>query len=131
MENSQLLCTFAKKRHITETIDSIKETYSTVSKIFVLQNSDEENELYCTYNVFTTELKQKSFMKNTISIHRNKDTNTLYTINAVNELVMLLNDGDKDSSFKISWENYKNMIVTTNEDGLKKIPTKIFKVISI
>lgn len=102
-----------------------------MSKIFVLQNSDEENELYCTYNVFTTELKQKSFMKNTISIHRNKDTNTLYTINAVNELVMLLNDGDKDSSFKISWENYKNMIVTTNEDGLKKIPTKIFKVISI
>lgn len=64
-------------------------------------------------------------------MHRNKNTNTLYTINAVNEVVLLLNDGERDNNFKINWEHYKNMLMVTNETGLKKIPTKVFKIVTI
>ena len=92
---------------------------------------ENDTELLCTYNVLSSELKEKSFLRNTISVHRNKTTNTLYTINAVNEIVLLLNDGEKNINFKINWENYKNMILVTNEDGLKKIPTKVFKINTI
>lgn len=131
MENSQLLCTFTKKKYVNETTSTIEESYESVSKIFILQNTEDENELYCTYNVESNELREKSFLKNTISVHRNKLTNTLYTINAVNTIVLLLNDGNKDASFKIDWQNYSNSILVTNEDGLKKINTKIFKIITL
>lgn len=130
MENSQLLCTFTKKKHINETVAEIKNIYNSVNKLFILENTDSSSsEVYCTYNVLISEIKDKSFLKNTISIHRNKATNTLYTINSINELVMLLNDGNKDKNFKINWENYKNTLIVTNENGLKKISTKLLKII--
>jgi len=129
MEKTQLLCTFAKKRYLDETVDSVKSAYETVNKIFILQNCSEINELYLTYNVEVSELKQKSFLRSTISVHRNKGTNTLYTINAINSIVVLLNDGVKDPAYKIDWENYRNTILVTNEEGLKQIKTKIFKIL--
>lgn len=131
MENTQLLCTFTKKKYVNETLSQIEECYTSVSKIFILENVDDGNDLYCTYNVENRELQEKSFLKNTISVHRNKSTNTLYTINAVNSIVLLLNDGNKDASFKIDWEKYKNCIMVTNELGLKRINTKIHKIISL
>lgn len=129
MENSQLLCTFSKKKNLNNIVSEIREMYKSVNKLFILENAESSSEIYCTYNVFKNEIKEKSFLRNTISIHRNKDTNTLYTINSINELVMLLNDGNKDINFKINWNNYRNMLIVTNENGLKKIPTKIFKII--
>lgn len=130
MENSQLLCTFTKKKYVTETVSTIQETYKSILKIFILQNIADAEELYCTYNADIDELKEKKFLKNTISIHRNKATNTLYSINAINTIILLLNDGNKDSSFKIDWEKYKNTLMVTNESGLNRINTKIYKIIS-
>lgn len=131
MEKSQLLCTFTRKSYIDELLLNIINTYTTTNKIFVLQNTSDENEMYCTYNVSYLELQEKSFLKNTISVHRNKSTNTLYTINSINTMVSLLNDGIRDTSFKIDWELYRNMLIVTNESGLKKINTKIFKIVTL
>lgn len=131
MENTQLLCTFSRKKLVDETLSTIKQTYKSVSKVFILENIENDHEVLCTYNVLSSELKEKSFLRNTISVHRNKNTNTLYTINAVNEVVLLLNDGERDNNFKINWEHYKNMLMVTNETGLKKIPTKVFKIVTI
>lgn len=131
MENTQLLCTFSRKKLVDETLSTIKQTYKSVSKVFILENIKNDHEVLCTYNVLSSELKEKSFLRNTISVHRNKNTNTLYTINAVNEVVLLLNDGERDNNFKINWEHYKNMLMVTNETGLKKIPTKVFKIVTI
>jgi len=127
MEKTQLLCTFTKRRYVNSLIDEINSAY-VVEKVFVLINCDDDNEFYLTYNVSVEELKEKSFLRNTISVHRNKSTNTLYTINAINSVIMLLNDGVKDINFKIPWENYRNSILVTNEEGFKKINTKIFKI---
>ena len=70
-------------------------------------------------------------VKNTISLHRKKITNTLYTINALNELIMDINNGILDTSYQVPWDVYKNTILITNKDGLSRIPTRILKIINL
>ena len=70
-------------------------------------------------------------VSNTISLHRKKHTNTLYTINALNELIKNLNNGVLDTKFPVPWENFRNMILVVNSDGLNRISTRIYKIISI
>ena len=131
--NTQLLCTFTTKSQLDETVDKIKSAYDIAfKKIYVLQNEKEVNELVCTYNV---DLEQGSVdynaVENTISLHRKKHSNTLYTINALNECIKNLNNGVLDPKFMIPWENFKNTLLVTNTEGLNRIPTRIYKIIKI
>ena len=129
---TQLLATFTTKEHLDDTIDSIQEAYIIVfNKIYVLQNEDSTEEQICTYNVDTKEAVDYNKVKGTISLHRKKHSNTLYTINALNEIVANLNNGIVDSKFTVPWENFKNMLLVTNTDGLNKINTRIYKIIKI
>ena len=129
---TQLLATFTTKEHLDDTIDSIKRAYSIVfNKIYILQNEDNVNELICTYNVDTKEAIDYNKVKGTISLHRKKHSNTLYTINALNEVVANLNNGVIDSKFIVPWENFKNTLMVTNSEGLNKISTRIYKIIKI
>ena len=129
---TQLLATFTTKEHLDDTIDSIKRAYSIVfNKIYILQNEDNVNELICTYNVDTKEAIDYNKVKGTISLHRKKHSNTLYTINALNELIADFNNGVVDKSFPIPWENFKNMVLVTNSEGLNRISTRIYKIISV
>ena len=129
---TQLLATFTTKDNLDDTIDSIKRAYSIVfNKIYILQNEDNVNELICTYNVDTKEAIDYNKVKGTISLHRKKHSNTLYTINALNEVVANLNNGVIDSKFVVPWENFSNMLMVTNSEGLNKISTRIYKIINI
>ena len=129
---TQLLATFTTKIYLDGIIDKIKTTYPIVfDKIYVLQNEEKIKELICTYNVDMTQSVDYNSVENTISLHRKKHTNTLYTINALNEVVMNMNNGVKDPNTIVPWENYKNSILVTNADGLNKINTRIFKIIKI
>ena len=129
---TQLLATFTSKIYLDGIVDKIKSTYPIVfDKIYVLQNEEKTKELICTYNVDITQSVDYNAVENTISLHRKKHTNTLYTINALNEVVMNMNNGVKDPNTIVPWENYKNSILVTNADGLNKINTRIFKIIKI
>ena len=129
---TQLLATFTSKVYLDGIVDKIKATYPIVfDKIYVLQNEEKIKELICTYNVDMTQSVDYNSVENTISLHRKKHTNTLYTINALNEVVMNMNNGVKDPNTIVPWENYKNSILVTNADGLNKINTRIFKIIKI
>ena len=129
---TQLLATFTSKVYLDGIVDKIKATYPIVfDKIYILQNEDSTKELICTYNVDMTKSVDYNAIENTISLHRKKHTNTLYTINALNEVVMNMNNGVKDPNTIVPWENYKNSILVTNADGLNKINTRIFKIIKI
>mgnify|MGYP001569304038 FL=1 len=68
-------------------------------------------------------------MSDTILIHRKKESNSLYTINALNQLVKEENGGVLDKSFIIDWQKFRNSIILTNTEGTKKIQTRIFEVI--
>ena len=129
---TQLLCTFTSKRNIDNTINKIKESYKiTFNKIYILQNEDDIRELICTYNVDADESIDYNVVPNTISLHRKKHSNTLYTINALNEVIKNLNNGILDTGYQLPWENFRNMIMVTNSEGLNKINTRIFKIIEI
>ena len=129
---TQLLATFTTKTDLDTTIEKIKGAYTIAfSKIYVLQNENNINELICTYNVDLEKGADYNDVKGTISLHRKKHSNTLYTINALNEVVANLNNGLVDSKFIVPWENFKNTLMVTNSDGLNKIPTRIYKIIKI
>ena len=129
---SQLLCTFTTKKDIDSVVSDIKSEYSIMfNKIYVLQNENNINELICTYNVDTSNGVDYNAVGGTISLHRKKHSNTLYTINALNEVISNLNNGIVDSKFMVPWENFKNMLLVTNSEGLNKINTRIFKIINI
>ena len=126
---TQLLCTFTTKDGLDDIVKEITNAYTIVfGKVYVLQNEDNTNELICTYNVDTSQNVDYNKVNGTISLHRKKQTNTLYTINALNECIKNLNNGVMDSKFMIPWENFKNMLLITNSDGLNKINTRIYKI---
>ena len=126
---TQLLCTFTTKEELQNTLQDIRETYHIVyNYIYVLQNKGNLDELFITYNI-DTQYKPAYPLRDTILVHRKKQSNTLYTINALNELVKEENGGVLDKSFEIDWEKFKNSIIVTNSDGTKKISTRIFEVI--
>jgi hypothetical protein len=46
-------------------------------------------------------------------------------------LVEQLNNGKKDSDFRIPWENYNNTILVGAYGKLKKIKTKLIRIVNI
>ena len=126
---TQLLCTFTTKEELRDTLQTIRETYHIVyNYIYILQNKGNLDELFITYNI-DTQYQPTYPLRDTILVHRKKESNTLYTINALNELVKEENGGVLDKSFSIDWKKFKNSIIVTNTEGTKKISTRIFEVI--
>ena len=129
---TQLLCTFTTQHNLEQTIRDITKNFKIIfEKIYVLQNEDKPKELICTYNIDKNDEVDFNAVKNTISLHRKKITNTLYTINTLNELIMEINNGILDTSYQIPWDIYKNMILISNKEGLSRIPTRILKIINL
>ena len=129
---SQLLCTFTTRKDLDDVVEDIKNSYEIFfNKIYVLQNENNVEELICTYNVNIENGVDYNKVEGTISLHRKKHSNTLYTINALNEVISELNNGVIDSKFLVPWENFKNTLMVTNSEGLNKINTRIFKIIKI
>ncbi len=125
---NKLICTFTSKEKLDETIKVIFDKYKVMhKKVFVLEIKDSD-ELAITYNIedkFTNDL-----LDDTILVHRKKESNTLYTINALNELIKSLNGGIVDTSYKINWKHYRNSILLTKHFDLQQLKTKIFKIVS-
>ena len=130
MERTHLLCTFAHRKDLALIADYIEKTYTLPEqKIFVFNNEDEPNELYCTYNVSARDDFNKA--QSTILIHRKKETNTLYTVNALNAIIRKANNGLLDKTFIIEWNLYQNSLLLTNGDALRRIKLELYKRIDI
>ena len=133
--NNKLFCTFTTLEELDSLIERLTSTYKIMyNKIFVLHIKS-NNEYVCTYNIdqgnSSSSLDQNQLPLNTIMVHRKKDTNTLYTINALNELIKKLNGGVVDTKFPIDWKHYKNCVLLTQHDELKQLNTKIHKIIEV
>ena len=137
---TQLLCTFCKldelvRDHLMDgnfikTCYQISEKYQVVSnKIFILENMEDEQQLILTYNVIEADLND--VLNSTISFHRKKQTNTIYTINALNKLIMEKNNGILDKRFRVDWEELENMVLVTAYGKLKKIPTQVKQILRL
>ena len=126
---NKLFCTFVRRRELDEAVERITTTYPILyNKIFVLSITD-RRDLAITYTPDTTE--RLPISEDTILMHRKKHTNTLYTINAMNIIIKMNNNGILDKSYQLNWELYKNTILLSNDDELNKLPTKVYKIISL
>lgn len=126
---TQLLCTFAETENLQDILQKIRENYKIVyNYIYVLQNKTNMDELYITYNI-DVEFKPDIQLENTILVHRKKQSNSLYTINALNQLIKEENGGVLDTNFSLDWDKFKNSIILTGATGIRKIPTRIFQKI--
>jgi len=127
--SNRLFCTFTTLDELDGLIGDITSKYKVMyDKIFVLHIKS-NGEFVCTYNVEQGNVSD--IPSNTILVHRKKDSNTLYTINALNELIKKLNGGVVDTRFPIDWQHYRNTILLTQHDELKQLKTKIYKIIEL
>jgi hypothetical protein len=125
---NKLFCTFTSPADLEDTVTTINRRYSILfSKIFVLE-SPQSDELICTYNIDTGNMTAAP-MSNTILLHRKKESNTLYTINALNTLIRTLNGGRLNKNFIVEWVSYKNCILLTNGLDIRRLDTAIHKII--
>jgi len=127
--NNKLFCTFTTLDGLEGLVSSLTSKYSIMyNKMFALYIKSND-EYVLTYNVDQGNISE--IPDNTILVHRKKDTNTLYTINALNELIKSLNGGVVDTKFPIDWQHYRNCILLTQHNELKQLNTKIHKIIEL
>ena len=88
----------------------------------------ENDEYVCTYNIDQGNITD--LPKNTILVHRKKETNTLYTVNALNEIIVEQNNGVLDKTFKLDWPRYENSFILTTNPGYKVVELKFFTRLS-
>ena len=127
--NNKLFCTFTDLDNLDTLIEEITSKYVIIyNKMFVLEivGSDE---YVVTYNVDQGNVH--TIPDNTILVHRKKESNTLYTINALNELIKKLNNGVVDTKYKVDWQHYRNCVLLTQHNELNQLNTKIHKIIEV
>jgi hypothetical protein len=123
------LCTFAHRKDIELIVDYISKSYTVSEKrIFVFSDAEKRAEVYVTYNV---EPDDYSKTPNTIMIHRKKETNTLYTVNALNAIIKKANNGILDKTFVINWPFYENSLLLTDGEELRHIHLDLHKRIDL
>ena len=129
--NNRLYCTFTTVDAYEEVANTIQTSYVILfDKLFVLESLDGKK-IMLTYNVDMDNSVTNSMMDNTILVHRKKQTNTLYTINALNEVIKSLNNGVLDKSFAVNWNDYRNCILLIQTDGFNRIDTKVKEIINL
>ena len=127
--NNKLFCTFTDLDNLDALIEDITSKYVIIyNKMFVLEIVGKD-EYVVTYNVDQGNVH--TIPENTILVHRKKESNTLYTINALNELIKKLNNGVVDTKYKVDWQHYRNCVLLTQHNELNQLNTKIHKIIEV
>ena len=127
--NNKLYCTFLQDEGVDEVVDRILEEHDILfNKIFVLVALDDDKTML-TYNIDGPVYNLQ--LQNTILVHRKKQTNTLYTINALNEVIKYLNGGVLDTTYQVDWSKFRNSLLLTRPGGFKKVRTRLKTIIEI
>ncbi len=135
-DRRNLLATFIQKEELENTLQKIKEYFKDQQplKIFQFKNVDDETKIILSYNVVLDDSKVFEYSKaipGTINLHRKKETNTIYSLNALNYIVKLeTGKEEKDIKHQIQWEDYRNCILISNKNtGFFKIRIELEKII--
>ena len=127
--NNKLYCTFLQDEGVNEVVDRILEEHDILfNKIFVLVALDDDKTML-TYNIDGPVYNLQ--LPNTILVHRKKQTNTLYTINALNEVIRYLNGGVLDTTYQVDWTRFRNSLLLTRPGGFKKVKTRLKTIIEV
>jgi hypothetical protein len=127
--NNRLYATFTQHDSLDELIFNLSTTYTIMYKKMFVLFVKSTGEYIITYNVEQGNVS--TIPVNTILVHRKKESNTLYTINALNDLIKKLNNGVVDPSYRIDWQHYKNCVLLTQHGDVKQLNTKIYKIVDL
>ena len=103
----------------------------TNSLIFLLQDKDDPEKKIITYNALVVPGQPFNPRLFTMRMHRKKQTNTLYTINALNQAVAKQHGGKTGKHLKLDWDQYENSILLTAGSELKVHPVEVSKIFKI
>ena len=119
------VCTFSPKDIQNITFDVITHFFGEdlTSDVYVYE-LPEENKILFAYNVEIQNGRQ--LPENSFISHKKADVGTIYTINALNEIIMNLNNGILDKRFKIDWTNFQSKLITTDNRNTLTIKNIIF-----
>jgi hypothetical protein len=120
-----LLMSFSSEDEYKTHLQVIREIYRPDSSLFVIQNRDNDNEIFITFN---TEYNFKT--PGIIKIHKKRETNTLFSVDSLNELSMRAN-GKVDKGFVPDWEEYRNSLLLMRDGELAVIPTRLREIIRL
>ena len=137
-EKKILIGTFVRSSFVPKRIiREVQETFDP-DKIFIFSvKNDDVNKRLITFNVDKQDMGEKfshyrTSQKNTLRLHRRKDSNTFYTLNSLNKVVKEQNHGDESSNFEVDWSSYQNCCLVLDREGnLKALETKLAKIIDI
>ena len=115
----------AEVEHIAATVNL------TNNLIFLLGMPDDPDRRIITYNAFLERGKPLNSRLFTMRVHRKKNSNTLYTINALNKAVALEHNGQTGRHLKLDWENYKNSIMLLTGNELKVYNVEVVRIYKI
>lgn len=128
---NKIFCTFTDAADLDLTLQKIVGVYRILyKKIFVLSLNDTDD-LICTYNVDLTGNSNPAILPKTILLHRHKQSNTLYTINALNTLIRKLNNNTPDKTYPIQWDSYRNSMLLLIDDQLQQYSTRVKNIVDI
>jgi hypothetical protein len=117
---------------VQELMRLANEDIEVKSKVFVLENLRDENQYIVTFNVAGDSGHIRDHLpEGSIPVHRKREVNVLYSINALNEIIKAHNDGQVDPTKSIPWEHYRNTFLVTRSGELNSIPTKLYKVVEL
>ena len=127
--NNKLFCTFTTLEGLEGLVESLSSQYSIMyNKMFALYIKSNE-EYVLTYNVDQGNVT--SIPENTILVHRKKETNTLYTVNALNAIIKKTNNGVLDKTFIINWPLYENSLMLNDGNEVRHIHLDLYKRIDL
>lgn len=125
-QNSMLVAIFVDIEDLDICLQALVSKFKIVgNKIFILSIVDDDDEYVLTFNI-ETDNKENLLVENigkVIRIHRRKETNTLYTINALNYV--------NKTNQEIDWNKYRFSFLTVSHNNLKVIKTKLLKIHTI
>jgi len=120
-----LLMCFSSAEDYRNKLQEIREVFRPEGNIFVLGNRFDDNEIFLTFN---TEYNFK--IGGYIKINKKRDTNTLFTIDAVNHLSMQEN-GEIIKDWIPNWNEFENCLLLIRDGQLAVIPTKLIEIIKL
>jgi len=133
--STKLLCTFIERTQLIRVLDNIRGNFNiSKGKIFLLSDKEDPFRYILTYNILLDDDNDDNYLNrvnNTIIIHRKKEYNALYTLDALN-CINLEKYGNNNEHYPIDWENYQNVLLTTNKgEKLKKINTVLEAILEL
>jgi len=125
-----LLASFVNPNELDQALERISKVANINKRNIFVFKAESIDDYILTYNIQqeTGGIRFNKIWPDTISIHRKKETNTLFSLNAMNELIKLENDGKLITSYQVNWQDYQNCFLLFRNGFLTVLELELIKI---